>query len=81
MNVIYQLTIQAIKQDEEVVALQAIEFWSTIAEEELSLEVEVRIRSRAVGKEFCLESLRLAGWHRESSADLRSGKEKRVGRF
>jgi len=40
MNVIYQLTIHAIKQDEEVVALQAIEFWSTIAEEELGLEVE-----------------------------------------
>ena len=34
MNVLFQLTFQTIKSDEETVALQAIEFWSTLCEVE-----------------------------------------------
>jgi len=46
MSHIFELTVTAIRQDEEVVALQAIEFWSTIAEEELRLVDEVNPTSR-----------------------------------
>ena len=39
VNEIFNLTCKAAREDEEAVALQAIEFWSTIAEEELELLV------------------------------------------
>ena len=43
MDRIYTLTVEAIKRDENEIALQAIEFWSTIAEGELALQdVELR---------------------------------------
>ena len=38
----FQISCQAIKQDEEPVALQAIEIWSTIAEYELELAEEIQ---------------------------------------
>lgn len=41
MDTIYGLTVNAIRQDDEDVALQAIEFWSTIAEAELGIQDEV----------------------------------------
>jgi importin subunit beta-1 len=37
MQILFQLTFQTIKNDEGEVALQAIEFWSTLCEEEASL--------------------------------------------
>jgi hypothetical protein len=37
---IFNLTVKAIKEDEEEVALQAIEFWSTLCDYELELEEE-----------------------------------------
>ena len=37
MQTIFQLTFGTIRNDEESVALQAIEFWSTLAEEEIEL--------------------------------------------
>jgi|EP00970_Alexandrium_tamarense_P004265 importin subunit beta-1 len=37
MQTLFQLTFATIRSDEEVVALQAIEFWSTLAEEEMEL--------------------------------------------
>lgn len=37
MQTIFQLTFATIRSDEEAVALQAIEFWSTLAEEEIEL--------------------------------------------
>jgi len=37
MQTIFQLTFTTIRSDEETVALQAIEFWSTLAEEEMEL--------------------------------------------
>lgn len=40
VQAISQLTLKAIKTDEEEVATNAMEFWSTIVEEELSLEME-----------------------------------------
>lgn len=35
---IFQLTHRAAKEDEEEVAKQAIEFWCTVAEEEIELQ-------------------------------------------
>ena len=37
MQTLFQLTFATIRNDEEKVALQAIEFWSTLAEEEMEL--------------------------------------------
>lgn len=37
MQTLFQLTFATIPQDEEVVALQALEFWSTLCEEEMEL--------------------------------------------
>jgi len=37
MQTLFQLTFNSIKTDEEAVALQAIEFWSTLCEEEMEL--------------------------------------------
>ena len=37
MQTLFQLTFETIQNDEESVALQAIEFWSTVAEEEMEL--------------------------------------------
>ncbi|GFY83804.1 ARM repeat superfamily protein [Actinidia rufa] len=38
MQTIFELTLKAVKGDEEVVALQAIEFWSSICDEEIELQ-------------------------------------------
>jgi len=40
MQTIFGLTFKTIKDDEELVALQAIEFWSTLCEEEIELLME-----------------------------------------
>lgn len=40
---IYQITVQAIKTDSENVALQALEFWSTVADVELEISSEIKI--------------------------------------
>jgi len=37
MTTLFQITFETIKKDEEQVALQALEFWSTVAEEEMEL--------------------------------------------
>jgi len=37
MTTLFQITFETIRKDEEQVALQALEFWSTVAEEELEL--------------------------------------------
>jgi len=37
MQTLFQLTFETIRKDEESVALQSIEFWSTLAEEEMEL--------------------------------------------
>lgn len=36
-----QLTVEAMKSDNEGVALQAVEFWSTICEEEVDISMEM----------------------------------------
>ncbi|KAF2288482.1 hypothetical protein GH714_007841 [Hevea brasiliensis] len=38
MQTLFQLTSNAVKRDEETVALQAIEFWSSICDEEIELQ-------------------------------------------
>ncbi|XP_055812701.1 importin subunit beta-1 [Solanum dulcamara] len=38
MQTLFQLTAKAVKEDEEAVALQAIEFWSSICDEEIELQ-------------------------------------------
>jgi len=40
MTVLYGLVVDAMKAHEEAIALQAIEFWSTVAEEEIALSEE-----------------------------------------
>lgn len=40
MQEIFNLSVKAIKEDEQDVALQAVEFWSTICDYELELEEE-----------------------------------------
>jgi importin subunit beta-1 len=41
MTAIFDLTVKATKGDEESVALQAIEFWSAIADEEVCRQEEI----------------------------------------
>jgi hypothetical protein len=36
----FQLTVMGMKSEEEAVALQAIEFWTSVAEEEAQLEAD-----------------------------------------
>eukprot|EP00899_Mesostigma_viride_P011808 jgi/Mesvir1/20628/Mv14854-RA.1 len=40
INELFNITLKAVKEDHESVALQAIELWSTIAEEEMELDEE-----------------------------------------
>lgn len=40
MHKLFNLTLEAIKRDDPKVALQAIEFWSTICDEEINIAVE-----------------------------------------
>jgi hypothetical protein len=40
MQEIFNLTVKAIKEDNEEVSLQAVEFWSTLCDYELELEEE-----------------------------------------
>lgn len=51
MPTLFQITFESIKKDEEQVALQALEFWSTVAEEEMELldeAADYRDRGEAV---------------------------------
>lgn len=38
---IFQITSKAVREDEELVALQAIEFWSSICDEEIEIQEEI----------------------------------------
>ncbi len=38
MDVLYPMTVGAIKTDEEDVAMLAVEFWSTLCETEMNLD-------------------------------------------
>jgi importin subunit beta-1 len=49
MGDIFNITVKAIRTDEEDVALQAVEFWSTLCDYELDLEEEARERAEAGG--------------------------------
>lgn len=42
MKVLFELTFKVIQSDEEKVALQAIEFWSTVCEEEMDILEEIQ---------------------------------------
>ena len=43
-----QLTIMGMRHPEEPVALQAIEFWSTVCDEEIELDIEASEVSRSL---------------------------------
>ncbi|XP_057519337.1 importin subunit beta-1-like [Amaranthus tricolor] len=45
MQALFELTSKAVKEDEEVVALQAIEFWSSICDEEIEIQESFEIES------------------------------------
>jgi importin subunit beta-1 len=49
MGDVFNITVKAIRTDEEDVALQAVEFWSTLCDYELDLEEEARERAEAEG--------------------------------
>lgn len=40
VHIFVQLTVLGMKSNEESIALQAVEFWSTIAEEEIDLAID-----------------------------------------
>ena len=42
ITAIFNLTTKATKEDEEAVALQAIEFWSAVCEEEGAIQEELQ---------------------------------------
>ena len=39
---LFAITLEAMKSDEDEVALQGIEFWSNVCDEEISLEIEAK---------------------------------------
>jgi len=53
---LFQLTFATIRSDEEMVALQAIEFWSTVCEEEIEL-IEVSNECAEMGREVPPENV------------------------
>mmetsp|Transcript_27625 Transcript_27625/g.65566 ORF Transcript_27625/g.65566 Transcript_27625/m.65566 type:complete len:891 (-) Transcript_27625:1094-3766(-) len=58
ITAIYQLCEKAIKEDTENVALQAVEFWNTVAEYEAELQAEEdEAPSSAVNHHFCKQAL------------------------
>lgn len=56
MQTLFQLTFATIRSDEEMVALQAIEFWSTVCEEEIEL-IEMSNECAEVGREVPPENV------------------------
>lgn len=42
MHVLFEITMKAIKEEENEVALQALEFWSTLCDEEADIKEEIR---------------------------------------
>ena len=56
MQTLFQLTFATIRSDEEPVALQAIEFWSTVCEEEMEL-IDLANEYAEIGKEVPPESV------------------------
>eukprot|EP00804_Cyclotella_cryptica_P027312 CCRYP_019635-RA/>CCRYP_019635-RA protein AED:0.18 eAED:0.18 QI:0/-1/0/1/-1/0/1/0/692 len=56
MQTLFQLTFATIRNDEESVALQAIEFWSTLCEEEMEL-IELANECAEMGREVPPESV------------------------
>eukprot|EP00956_Cyclotella_meneghiniana_P015559 scaffold23871_cov73-Cyclotella_meneghiniana.AAC.2 len=56
MQTLFQLTFATIRSDEEMVALQAIEFWSTVCEEEIEL-IEVSNECAEMGREVPPENV------------------------
>lgn len=45
MQTLFELTSKAVKEDEETVALQAIEFWSSICDEEIEIQESFDLQS------------------------------------
>ena len=56
MQTLFQLTFATIRSDEEKVALQAIEFWSTVCEEEMEL-IDIAAEYAETGRDVPPESV------------------------
>ncbi|KAJ2617046.1 karyopherin Kap95 [Coemansia sp. RSA 1804] len=56
---LYGLTVIGMKHEEEKIALQAIEFWSTVCDEEIELQIE-EDDAREFGREFERHNFRFA---------------------
>ena len=41
MNFVFQITLEAMKSETDEIALQGIEFWSTVCDEEVDLAIEL----------------------------------------
>lgn len=61
MTELFSITVKAAREDEEKVALQAVEFWCTIAEEEM--EVKEVWRRGGLRKLTCLVAARSQPQH------------------
>ena len=57
MNDIFQITSKATREDEEAVALQAIELWSSICDEEIELQEEFTADSEVTNFNFIKQAL------------------------
>ena len=63
IQVLFQLTFQTIKDDEESVALQAIEFWSTLCEEEADLMYQMQEQDDETEGPICVQYVAAAVPH------------------
>ncbi|KAL2901998.1 Importin subunit beta-1 [Bienertia sinuspersici] len=57
MQTLFELTSKAVKEDEEVVALQAIEFWSSICDEEIEIQESFSDQSEPPHSRFIEKAL------------------------
>mmetsp|Transcript_6215 Transcript_6215/g.9298 ORF Transcript_6215/g.9298 Transcript_6215/m.9298 type:complete len:858 (-) Transcript_6215:252-2825(-) len=61
MEVLFQLTLRTIKEDVPEVSLQALEFWSTLCEEETEIKEDIKYNgARSDSDRLCMDYVKLA---------------------